>query len=389
MVELLRLGSRIFATACAKPSAESTFTLCWAGAKAGQSFLELDPSMRNTPFTVDLISDTATRPTADMLRAMADAPLGDEQKREDPTTAAFEERVAALLGQEKALFVPSATLANQIALALHAGAGDEVLCHNTAHVYHYEGGATSLISRAQMMTLGGARGFFRGADVESALRVDDPHFPKSRVVVVENTSNGGGGGVWPEEYFSEIVEVCRTHRLALHIDGARLMNAAVAAGHSPSHWGSRADTVQVCFSKGLGCPFGAVLAMSEKQYEAARRWKQALGGALRQSGIITAAMQYALDHHVDKLADDHRRAQAFATELDKHDGVTVSPVETNLVFFDVARPEMRPTEFCAALMKKGIRMAPARDGRVRACFHLDVDDEALEYTIQSLRQVLS
>ena len=345
--------------------------------------------MQNLPFSVDLVSDTATRPTAEMLQAMSEAAVGDEQKREDPTTAAFERNVALLLGQEKALFVPSATLANQIALALHAGAGDEILCHETAHVYHYEGGATSMISRAQMMTLGGARGFFRGEDVNAALRIDDPHFPRSRVVVVENTSNGGGGGVWPEEYFTEVVEVCRNHQLALHIDGARLMNAAVAAGVPPSHWGARADTVQVCFSKGLGCPFGAVLAMPEKRYEEARRWKQALGGALRQSGIITAAMQYALDHHVDRLADDHQRARDFAAELAQHDGIHVAPVETNLVFFDVVRPGFTPADFCKALLDKGVRMATARDGRVRACFHLDVDDEALAYTIQSLRHVLS
>lgn len=345
--------------------------------------------MKNATFKVDLISDTATRPTPEMLAAMAAAPLGDEQKKEDPTTIAFEENVASVLGQDKALFVPSATLANQIALALHAGAGDEILCHETAHVYHYEGGATSMISRGQVFPLGGARGFFRGADVESALRADDPHFPRSRVVVVENTSNGGGGGVWPEEYFTEIVDVCRSHRLALHIDGARLMNAAVAAGRPAAHWGARADTVQVCFSKGLGCPFGAVLAMSADLYPRARRLKQALGGALRQSGIITAAMQYALDHHVDRLGDDHRRARAFADELSRYGGVHVAPVETNLVFFDIARPKLRPTDFCTALLEKGVRVATARDGRVRACFHLDVDDEALEYAIQCLRLILS
>lgn len=345
--------------------------------------------MRDTATWVDLVSDTATRPTAEMLRAMAAAPLGDEQKREDPTTSAFEKKVALLLGQERALFVPSATMANQIALALHAGAGDEVLCHDSAHIYHYEGGATSMISRGQIMPLGGPRGFFRGEDVTKAIRMDDPHFPRTRVVVVENTSNGGGGGVWPESNFTEVVEVCQRHRLALHIDGARLMNAAVAAEVSPSHWGKRADTVQMCFSKGLGCPFGAVLAMSETRYEAARRFKQALGGALRQSGIITAAMDYALDHHVERLVEDHRRAQLLGKQLATHEGIRVAPVETNLVFFDVDRPDMTAADFCNALLKDGVRMATARDGRVRACFHLDIDDDALAHTLECVQRILA
>lgn len=338
---------------------------------------------------IDLVSDTATRPTPGMWRAMQGAPLGDEQKREDPTTRDFEARVAALLGQERALFLPSATLANQIALCLHAEAGDEVLCHESAHVLHYEGGAASILSRAHLRALSGARGFFGGDDVRAAIRADDPHFPRSRAVVVENTSNGGGGGVWPDGHFDSVVEACAEHGLALHIDGARLMNAAVARKVEPSFWGARAKTVQMCFSKGLGCPFGSVLAMPDALLGRAWRWKQALGGALRQSGVITSAMAYALDHHVEGLAEDHRRAAWLAAALATHEGVALEAVETNLVFFSLGEGRPSPGAFCEALRAHGVRMGTTRDGRVRACTHRDIDDGGIEQAIRACHAVLS
>ncbi|MCP4500134.1 MAG: low specificity L-threonine aldolase [Deltaproteobacteria bacterium] len=331
--------------------------------------------MPTTQKLIDLASDTATRPTPAMKAAMCEAPLGDEQRREDPTTLALEERAAALLGTECALFLPSATLANQIAIALHCRSGDEVLCHKSAHVFNYETGAASMISQVQLQTLAGRKGIFTGEDVKNAVRDDDPHLPRTRLVVVENTSNGGGGTVWPDEAFASVVVVCRERDLKLHIDGARLMNAAVAHDVEPSFWGARADTVQLCFSKGLGAPFGAVLGMKEEDFWRARRLKQGLGGALRQSGIIAAAALYGLEHHVEKLSDDHRRAAAFAAFIDATDGLVCTDRGTNLVFFRVEKPGKTAAALLEYAAAQNVRLAQSLDGRIRACFHLDVTDE--------------
>ncbi len=330
---------------------------------------------------VDLVSDTATRPSAAMKRAMVDAELGDEQKGEDPTVRKLEERTAALLGHERALFLPSATMANQIALAIHCQAGDEVVCHRTAHVYNHECGGTAIIARAQIQPLDTPRGLFTAADVRRVLRTDDPHYPKTRVVVVENTSNGGGGSVWPKAQFDEIADLCAQQGMALHLDGARLMNAAAAAGVPATTWSARATTVQMCFSKGLGCPFGAVLALPSSLWPRARRLKQALGGALRQGGVVAGAMLYALDANLPLLADDHRRAQRLADGLAQIDGLTVEPCETNLVYFKV--PDAK--SFLDRLAPHGVRMGLAGPERVRACTHLDVDDDGIGRAIDAAR----
>lgn len=337
---------------------------------------------------VDLISDTATRPTEGMLRAMCEASLGDEQKREDPTTLRLEERAAELLGKERALFLPSATMANQIALALSCGPGDEVVCHRTAHVYNHECGGTAITARAQVRPLDGERGFFSKDDVRRVLRMDDPHYPKTNCVVVENTSNGGGGSVWPDELFFGVADLCDAEGIALHIDGARLMNASVARGVAPTHWTSRATTVQMCFSKGLGCPFGAILAMPERLFWRARRLKQALGGALRQSGVIAGAMLYALEHHVERLAHDHARAKRLAEGLSALPGVEVEPVETNLVYFRVPEEKGGAAGFCERLLEEGVRMGPVGPERVRACTHLDVDDAGIERALAAAAKAL-
>jgi threonine aldolase len=338
---------------------------------------------------VDLISDTATRPSPGMYEAMASAPLGDEQKGEDPTVNALQVRAAALLGTERALFLPTASMANQIALALHCSAGDEVLCHPTAHVRNHETGGTATIARAQLNLLDGERGFFSGADVQAAVRKDDPHHPDVACVVVENTSNGGGGSLWPDARFDGVADACEELALALHIDGARLMNAAVKAGVQPSRWGARAHTVQMCFSKGLGCPFGAVLGLEEARFREARRWKQRLGGALRQAGVIAGAMLYALDHNVELLAKDHERAARLAAGLDEMDGVTVEPVDTNLVFFHLAPERIGAEGFTTALRERGVRMGAVSANRVRACLHLDVDDAGIDRALEAAREVLA
>jgi threonine aldolase len=344
--------------------------------------------MSARPAIVDLISDTATRPTPGMYEAMQSAPLGDEQKGEDPSVNALQERAAALLGTERSLFLPTASMANQIALALHCGPGDEVLCHPTAHVRNHETGGTAVHARAQINCIEGERGHFSGDDVRAHLRVDDPHYPDTRVVVVENTSNGGGGALWPDALFDSVADACDELDIALHIDGARLMNAAVKAGVEPSRWGARAKTVQMCFSKGLGCPFGAVLGLSEAQWRPARRWKQRLGGALRQAGVIAGAMSYALDHNVEKLAEDHRRAARLAEGLAELDGISVEPADTNLVYFQVEPEGLDAAAFCERLLGHDVRMGAVGARRVRACLHLDVDDAGVEQALTAAKAAL-
>jgi threonine aldolase len=341
------------------------------------------------PDFIDLRSDTATRPTEGMREAMANARLGDEQKGEDPTINALEKRAATFLGQETALFLPTATMANQIAIALHCDAGDEILIHESAHIVNHEAAATSMISRAQIKPLQGDRGFFNAEAVKNAVRIDDPHHPRTRLVVFENTSNAGGGSIWEDDNFSSIMDLCAQHQLSTHIDGARLIHAAVKKCVSPSHWAGVVSTAQICFSKGLGCPFGAILAMPDSHRWKARRLKQGLGGALRQAGVAGAAMIYALDHHVERLAEDHRRTQELNAELDAIPDLEVEPSETNLIFFRIQRSEMDASLFCNRLAEKNVRMGTTGDGRVRACLHLDISDQDIQRVGSACRAVLS
>lgn len=335
---------------------------------------------------VDLFSDTATQPTRAMREAMLSAPLGDEQRRTDPTVLALEERVARAVGKARAVLMPSATMANQVALALHCAPGDEVICHRTAHVINNEGGGLAANSGIQVMPVGGERGIFGADAVLDALRVDDPHQPASRAVVVENTSNGGGGSVWPDEAFFGVARVCQERGVPLHIDGARLFNAAVKRGVTPDYWGRHARTVQICFSKGLGCAFGAMLALDEDLEGRARRIKQRLGGSLRQAGIVAAGMSYALDHNVERLAEDHHRASRLAEALSRHDRLELSPVETNIVYFRCRQG--KAAELAAQLRENGVLVSQVGPQQLRACTHLGVNDAALERAIRAFSVVL-
>jgi threonine aldolase len=271
--------------------------------------------------------------------------------------------------------------------------------HATAHVVHYEGGGTAMTSRAQVYGLASPRGVVGPDAVRAALRADDPHHPRSRAIVVENTSNGGGGAVWPLATWDAVVDLAREQGLAVHVDGARLWNAHVALGVPLSRIAQGATTVQVCFSKGLGCPFGAVLALPSSLWPRARRLKQALGGALRQSGLLAAAMHHALDHHVARLADDHRRAQALASGLAAIPGVAVEPVETNLVFFSTQAPAEHVRQTTLA---RGVRIGavastvshaatPSLVGpaRLRACLHLDIDDDGVDRAVAAVAAAMT
>ena len=320
---------------------------------------------------IDLSSDTATRPSAQMRRAMAQADVGDEQRREDPTTNALQERAADLLGQEAALFLPSATMGNLVALKTHLRPGDEVVATHHAHVVVWEGGGYAAVAGAAVRTLECERGVFTGAQVAAAVRLDDPHYPRTRLVCVENTHNAGGGTVWTPEELADVTAAARAHGLALHLDGARLLNAAVASGQAPRDLAAPFDSVTLCLSKGLGCPVGAILAGSRAFIESAWRAKHLLGGAMRQSGVLAAAGLYALEHNVARLAEDHAHARLLAEGLITIPRVRLdlSRVQSNLVFFAV--DGLGAAEAGARLARCGVRVGGLGD-RLRAVTHLDV-----------------
>jgi threonine aldolase len=336
---------------------------------------------------VNLASDTQTRPTPAMRAAIAGAEVGDEQKFADPTTLELQDRVAALLGHEAALFLPSGTMCNVIAFRLHLRrGGDEVLLDRTAHPLNFEAGGPGDLAGAMVRPLAGAGGIFTAADVEAALRPPgDRYAPRSRLVSVEQTTNLGGGRVWPLATIEAVLAVARASGLKAHLDGARLLNAAVAAGVPAADYARGFDTAWLDFSKGLGAPVGACLAGSAELIEEAWRHKQMLGGALRQSGILAAAALHALDCHVDRLAEDHAHARRLAEALAEIPGVSLDPaaVETNIVMFDVADAPA----FAAALAAEGILVGAMGARRIRAVTHLDIDDDGIGRAAAAARAV--
>ncbi|HMH53406.1 MAG TPA: GntG family PLP-dependent aldolase, partial [Candidatus Acidoferrum sp.] len=323
---------------------------------------------------VDLYSDTVTRPSVDMRRFMCEAEVGDEQKLEDPTVNQLCEMVAELLGKEAAVFLPSGTMCNEIALRVHARPGEEVIAHHTAHPIHFESGGPGALAGVNMRGIDGPRGQFDADAVEAAVRPAFRHFPRSRLVWVEQTSNLGGGSVWPLARIEAVIAVARRHGLATHLDGARLMNAVVASGVSARDYASAFDSAWIDFTKGLGAPVGAALAGSRAFIEEAWRLKQQMGGAMRQAGIIAAGGVYALRHHVKRLADDHANARRLAEGLAALPGVSLDPatVETNIVFFDL-RGEVTAADAVDRLLAHGVRMGALGPRTIRAVTHLDVD----------------
>jgi threonine aldolase len=334
---------------------------------------------------VNLYSDTQTRPTPEMREAIARAEVGDEQRRADPTTVALEERVAALLGHEAAVFLPSGTMCNEIAIRLHIRpGGDEILLGHDTHPLRFEGGAPAALSGAVMTVVEGDGGMFTPEALDAAIRAHpagDRYAPRPRLVCVEQPTNMGGGRVWPLAQIEAVLDVAREHGLRAHLDGARLMNAAVASGVDAAAWARGFDSAWLDFTKGLGAPVGACLAGSRELIAEAWRWKQMLGGAMRQSGIVAAAGLHALDHHVDRLADDHARARRLAEGLAALPGVAIdaTTVETNIVIFGV--PDA--PAFCAALEREGVGMLPVGPDRVRAVTHLDVDDAGIDRALEA------
>ena len=334
---------------------------------------------------IDLRSDTVTQPTAEMRRAIAEAIVGDEQKREDPTVNALEARAAAYLGHEEAVFLPTATMANQIALRVLSRPGDEVLAEAEAHVFRFELGGPAVLSGLAMKRIHAPDGRFTPEQLRDAVSPrGDIHTAPSTVLCIENTHNAGGGAVWSLSQVREMAETARELGLAVHLDGARLVNAAVAAGIAAADYGREVDTVTLCLSKGLGCPLGALVAGSADRMATARRYKHLFGGAMRQAGIVAAAGIYALDHHIERIAEDHANARRLARGLEDA-GVPVDAdrVETNFVLVHPERAGIPRDEALERLRAEGVLLsAEAQKGVLRAVTHLDVSAGDVERAIE-------
>ena len=326
---------------------------------------------------LDLRSDTLTQPTAGMKEAMFAAPLGDDVFGEDPTVNALETKIAALFGMEAALFCPSGTMTNQIAIRLHTGPQKEVICHQYSHIYLYEGGGIMANSMASVKLLSGDLGKITASQVAESINPDDVHAPETTLVSLENTMNKGGGSIYTLDEIKPIHALCKEKGLKLHLDGARLFNALVESGESPADWGAHFDTISICLSKGLGCPIGSVLLGTKTDIKRAKKVRKVFGGGMRQAGFLAAAGIYALDHQVDRLKEDHRRARVLGQFLVQASHVAeVLPVATNIV---IARIEgQSPEIYLQELSSKGIKGVKFGKDLVRFVTHLDFGDAHLE-----------
>ena len=345
------------------------------------------PNPKAPPVRINVLSDTQTRPTQGMREAMARAEVGDEQVGDDPSVNLLCERVADLLGKEAAVFMPSGTMCNVAATLVHCRPGDEILAHATAHIVAREGGAHAALGGFQIMPLPGAGGQFAPDTLCAALHPRSRYQPPQTLVSVEQTANIGGGTIWKKKALDEIVEIARANKLATHMDGARLLNATVATGISAREMASGWDSTWIDFSKGLGAPIGAVIAGTRDFIDEVWRWKQRLGGSMRQAGICAAACTYALDHHVDRLAEDHANARALARGLSQIAGIEVQEPETNLVFFKPDGAGVTGEAMVGALRQRGVQIA-VMEGRIRACTHLDVTAPMIEETVGLVREIV-
>lgn len=322
-----------------------------------------------------------------MRQAIANAEVGDEQKREDPSVNRLQEMIADLTGKEAALFLPTGTMCNLIAHAIHCRPGDEIIIESASHPVHFEGGGPAVHSRASIRAIDTENGVFTAAQVEGLIRPNDPHFPRTRLVCVENTHNLRGGRVWPLKAIEEVAAVARKHGLLMHLDGARLFNAVVASGITTRDYCKHFDSCWVDLSKGLGCPVGGVLTGNKDFIDQAWRFKHLFGGAMRQAGIIAAAGVYALEHNINRLAEDHAKAKALAKGLAEIKGIAVdvAAVETNIVMFDIAGTGLARTEFLERLAPHGVRFSPLmQPTRLRAVTHLDIPADGVERAIASV-----
>ena len=335
---------------------------------------------------VNLISDTATQPTPAMLDVMFAAAVGDDVFRQDPSVNRLEEYAADLFGMDAALFCPSGTMTNQLAIKCHTQPLDEVICEEKSHIYQYEGGVYSLLSSVSLHLVHGRRGKLQPGQIEAAVKPEYDWLPRTRLVVIENTCNKGGGSVYTLQEASVLAEEARTHHLAFHLDGARLFNALVETGEQPADWGQLCDSISICLSKGLGAPVGSLLLGSEETIARARRYRKVLGGGMRQAGYLAAAGLYALQNHVDRLKLDNARARRLATVLADLPYVSqVAETQTNICLFDLE--QITAVNFLSRLSERGIQATPFGPRTVRFTTHLGVDDAQIDYVIDQLRQL--
>jgi len=340
---------------------------------------------------IDLRSDTVTKPTAAMRKAMAEAEVGDDVFGEDPTVNALQGKIANLLGKEAALFVPSGTMANQLSIKSHTQPGDEVIIEASSHPYNFEGGAGAALSGIQFQCLKGSRGVLDALQIEESIRPADHHFAVTRLVCLENTHNRGGGSIYPLEKMTEIYRLAQSRELFVHLDGARLWNASVATGIKTQEYAQWADSVSVCLSKGLGAPIGSLVAGSKGFIDRVHRFRKMFGGGMRQVGIIAAAGIYALDHHIERLREDHQNAKRLAVGLKEFKGVSIDPkhVETNIVILGVANTGMTAAQVAEAMRKEGILIHAFGKTQIRLVTHLDITAEDIENALNRFEKVFS
>lgn len=340
--------------------------------------------------SVDLRSDTFTLPTPAMREVMARAEVGDDVFGEDPTVNRLQEEVACLTGKEAGLFVPSGTMGNQAALYAHTARGQEVIVEENAHIFYYEAGAPAVLSGVQLRPLAGEKGVLSAKQIEAAIRQDNVHFPETSLICLENTLNRGGGRVFPQQEIDEIRKVADAHHVKLHLDGARLWNAAVASGRSLAACAAPFDSINLCFSKGLGAPVGSIVVGDKAFIKKVHQARKILGGAMRQCGIVAAGALHAVHHHYDRLADDHARARRLAEAVNALDGLSVDldAVETNIVIITVTREDLSASHIANALKAAGVWVLDLGPKMLRAVTHLNVDDAGIDQAIMVFQETL-
>ncbi len=338
---------------------------------------------------INLISDTVTKPTPGMLDAMMSAEVGDDVYKEDPTVNALEEKVATMFGREAALFFPSGTMANQTAIRLHTQPAEQVICDKYAHIFNYEGGGASANSGVSCRLVDGHRGMMTAEQVEAAINPPDfYHSPLTSLVCIENTTNKGGGACWNFEELKRIKAVCENHGLAYHLDGARLWNAMVAKNESAKDYGELFDTISVCMSKGLGCPVGSVLVGGSNTVQKALRIRKIFGGGMRQAGFLAAAAIYALDNHIDRMAEDHKKADEIGEVLKNSPYIKkVAPVETNIIIFEIDEDRSSADGFVQKLKENDVLVSDMGQGKLRIVTHLDYSDDMHNEFLRILRKL--